>query len=121
MGKAILVAGLFILLDMVTGLVKAFKQKRFDSSIMREGLFNKSATIIIVGLSVLLDYGQTVLELGSHLPITIAVCTYISLMECGSIYENVCRINKSLATPKLRQFFNKLNDEDEDGDENNEK
>jgi len=47
-----LVTAGFIALDMLTGIVKAFKEKNFTSSVMREGLFHKCGSIITVVFAV---------------------------------------------------------------------
>lgn len=102
------VTGAFILLDMITGLVKAFKEKAYTSSIMREGLFHKAGSIMVVCFGWLVDYAQTFLDIGVTVPVTLAVCTYIVLMEIGSIIENVCVINPQILPDKLKQYFDKL-------------
>ena len=98
----------FILLDMVTGLVKAFKEKAYTSSVMREGLFHKCGSVLCVVFGVLIDYAQNFLELGVNVPVALSVCAYIVLMEIGSIIENVCVINPEIMPDKLKQYFTKL-------------
>lgn len=95
----------FIVLDFVTGMVKAVATQSFSSTKMREGLFHKSGLILVVILGVLVDYAQGYLDLGMTLPVAGAVCTYISLMEIASILENVCKINPDLMPDKLHQLF----------------
>ena len=100
----------FIALDMLTGIIKAFKDKAYTSSVMREGLYHKCGSIITIIFAVLVDYAQTLLDLGVNVPITIAVCTYIILMECGSIIENVGKITPDIVPEKMRQYFSKLSE-----------
>lgn len=100
----------FIVLDMITGLVKAFKEKGYCSSVMREGLFHKSGSILCVAFATLIDYAQTFLDLGVSVPVTIGICSYIVLMEAGSIIENVCAINPDIMPDKLKAYFKKLSD-----------
>lgn len=102
------VVGCFIVLDFITGIVKALKQKNFNSSVMREGLFHKSASILCVLLGVLVDYAQTLVDLGFSVPCATAICTYIILMEFASIAENLGQINPNLLPEKLREHFTKL-------------
>lgn len=104
-----LVVGCFIVLDFGTGLVKALKQKNYNSSVMREGLYHKCASIIWVVFGSLVDYAQTIIDLGVSIPLASAICTYIVLMECGSIMENLGAINPNLVPQKIRQYFTKLN------------
>lgn len=103
----LLTAG-FILLDMVTGIIRAFKEKEYTSSIMREGLFHKCGSILCVAFGVLVDYSQTVLDLGVSVPVALSICTYIILMEIGSIIENVCSINPEILPDKIKSYFSKL-------------
>lgn len=98
----------FIVLDMVTGLVKAFKEKSYTSSIMREGLFHKCGSVLCIVIAALVDYAQTFADLGVNVPIAIPVCVYIIMMEIGSIIENVCIINPEIMPEKLKSYFSKL-------------
>lgn len=107
-----LITGFFILFDMVTGLIKAFKEKKYTSSIMREGLFHKTASILCVVFGGVVDYAQTFIDIGVTIPITIPICVYIILMEVGSIIENICSINPEIMPKKLITYFSKLNGDD---------
>lgn len=102
------IVGTFIALDFVTGLIKAIKENDFDSSKMREGLFHKCGSVLCVTFGVLIDYAQTYLELGITAPVAVAICTYIVLMECGSIAENIGAINPELLPEKLKSHFSKI-------------
>lgn len=106
--------GGFILLDMVTGMIKAFKEKAFTSSVMREGLFHKCGSILTIVFGVLVDYAQKYVDLGVNLPIAISLCAYIILMECGSIAENVGKINPKLVPEKIKPYFSKLSERSDD-------
>lgn len=110
MKMAFLLTGGFILLDMVTGIINAFKNKRYTSTVMREGLFHKCGSVLCVVLGVLVDYAQTWLDLGVTIPLTTTICTYIVLMEVGSIVENICSINPDIMPDKLKQYFVKLSE-----------
>lgn len=108
-----LITALFILLDMITGLIKAFKEKAYTSSVMREGLFHKCGSVLCVCFGVLVDYAQSYLDLGVTIPVAIALCGYVVLMEIGSIIENVCKINPQIMPNKLKSYFIKLSKDDE--------
>lgn len=112
-----LVTAGFILLDMITGVIKAFKERAFTSSIMREGLFHKCGSVLLVVFGFLVDYAQTFIDLGVTIPIALTVCSYIIIMEIGSIIENVGKINPEIVPDKIKPFFTKLNDDK--GNENN--
>lgn len=102
------VTGAFILLDLVTGLIKAFKEKAYTSTIMREGLFHKCGSVICIVFGALVDYAQTFLDLGVTVPVALAICAYICLMEIGSIIENIGKINPEIVPDKIKSFFSKL-------------
>lgn len=99
----------FILLDMITGIIKAFKRKNFTSSIMREGLFHKSGSILCVVFGVIVDYAQTIIDIGVNIPMALTLSAYIILMEIGSIIENICEINPDIMPDKLKKYFSKIN------------
>lgn len=103
----LIVAG-FILLDMITGIIKAFKEKAYNSSVMREGLFHKCGSILCVVFGVLVDFAQGYFDLGVAIPVAVSICIYISIMEIGSIIENVSTINPEIMPDKLKQYFKKL-------------
>ena len=105
-----LIVGGFILLDLITGIIKAFKNKDYSSSVMREGLYHKIGSVIAVAFGTLVDYAQSYLDLGVAVPMTLSICTYICLMEIGSTIENVSEINPQLLPDKLKAYFKKLSD-----------
>ena len=85
-----LITGLFILLDMITGLIKAFKEKAYTSTIMREGLFHKCGSILCVAFGVLVDYTQTIVDIGVNVPVAVSVLPLVSrssLMSCCSRFR----------------------------------
>ena len=104
------ITGGFIVLDMVTGLIKAFKEKSYTSTVMREGLFHKCGSILTIVFGLLVDYAQSYVDLGVKIPVAIALCSYIILMECGSIIENVGKINPQIVPEKIKPYFSKLSE-----------
>jgi len=110
---AFLITGCFIILDMITGLIKAFKNRSYTSTVMREGLFHKCGSIICIVFSVLVDYAQNYLDLGVSVPVSVPVCVYICLMEAGSIIENVAEINPEIVPEKISKYFHKLTDKED--------
>ena len=103
-----LLTGSFILLDMISGIIKAFKKKRFTSRIMREGLFHKCGSILCIIFGYGVDKVQEYIDIGVSIPVASAICGYIILMEIGSIIENICIINPEIMSEKLKSFFDKL-------------
>lgn len=108
-----IIAGAFILLDLVTGLIKAFKEKKYTSTCMREGLYHKAGSLLIIGFGCLVDYAQKVIDIGVSMPISIPICTYVILMEIGSIIENLCLINPQILPDKVKGYFSKLSDKED--------
>ena len=106
-----LVTGGFIMLDMVTGIVKAFKEKSYTSSVMRDGLFHKCGSILCIIFGMMVDYAQTLIDIGASIPVAIPICGYIILMEIGSSVENICIINPEILPDKLKSYFKKLSSE----------
>ena len=103
-----LIVGLFMVLDIATGLIQAFKEKKYTSKVMREGLFHKCGSILCVLFSVLVNETQKFFDLSINLPIINAICSYIILMECGSIIENIGSINPQIVPEKIKGYFDKL-------------
>lgn len=98
----------FIALDFLSGMTKAFKEKNFSSSIMREGLYHKCGSVLWIIFGTLVDYAQLYIDLGITIPLATTICVYIVLMECGSITENLCAINPEIAPDKVKSYFAKL-------------
>ena len=107
------IAFAFIVLDFLTGLIKAFASSSFTSTKMREGLFHKVGLILCMILGFLVDYAQSYLDLGISVPVAAAVCVYICLMEITSIIENICKINPDILPDKLAALFGGLKAEND--------
>lgn len=79
----------FILADILSGLLKALYNKEFKSSMMRDGLFHKAGEILVLGLLYLVEIESAAIGLDSGLPLFKTGCGYVALMEIGSIIENL--------------------------------
>lgn len=66
---------------------------------------------MLLGFGVLVDYSQQYIDLGVNIPVSEAICTYIILMEVGSIIENLGAINPQIVPSKLKSYFLKLTDQ----------
>lgn len=98
----------FVLLDVVSGLAAAIKNKELSSSVMHEGLYNKlgEVMLLIVAMfvaSILEVYPFT--ELGIPPEVMYLVALYITLMELISILENICKLNPTLPIAKILAIF----------------
>lgn len=103
-----LITGLFVLLDFLTGLIKAFGTKTFSSTKMRTGLFHKIGVVLCVLLGVLIDYTQSYVDIGFVIPVAGTICAYIVIMEISSIIENIVQINPELQSWKISEFFESI-------------
>lgn len=103
----VFVVVVFIALDVVTGIAKAFATSGFDSSIMRQGFFHKLGEILAVALTLIADTGLPEIGVALDVQLSGMCCVYLVLMEIGSIVENIGAINPDLAGP-LNKIFVKL-------------
>lgn len=78
-----------ILLDIITGLIKAFYTKSFSSSVMRQGLFHKLGELLAMGILYGVQIAFPLIGVEAQLPLFPAGVGYCTLMELGSILENL--------------------------------
>ena len=95
----------FMVLDYLTGVGKALYTHTFASHIMRQGLFHKVALVCVMALGVLLDYAQTLVDIGVAAPVGIAACVYIITMEAFSSVENICAMNPEIMPDTILKLF----------------
>ena len=69
--------------DILTGFVNAWRRKEIDSSKLRDGIAHKFGEILIIIVSLFLQY-----SLGLPKEICTFITIYIIVMECISILEN---------------------------------
>ncbi len=101
----------FMLLDIVTGLIKAVKDKKVSSTVMRDGLFHKCGFVAVIVLAMLCEYSMSYIDIGFTVPLLLAVCGYIIVTELASILENVKVISPELANVDFLKIFGNGNDE----------
>ena len=87
--RFILVACIFIVFDIITGVLQALINGTFESRKMRRGGLHKIALLIVLAFGVALDYSQTLVDLGFEFPCLKAIAGYITLMEIMSSIENL--------------------------------
>ena len=78
-----------ILLDIITGLIKAVYTHTFQSRIMREGLFHKVGELIAGGVLYGAQIVLPMIGVETTLPLFPAGVGYCFIMELGSIIENL--------------------------------
>ena len=96
----IVIVLIFILFDVLTGLIKAIYKEGLNSTYLRQGLFHKLSEILALIGSYGLEFAINYIELGIDIPVLKCVSAYIALMELISIIENLCELN-----PKLKKLF----------------
>ncbi|MCQ2441715.1 MAG: phage holin family protein [Oscillospiraceae bacterium] len=95
----------FIVLDFLSGMLKATGLKQFSSTRMREGFFHKVALLLCMLLGYGVDFAQNYVDLGFNVPVSASICVYIVLMEVASILENLCSLNPELVPESVRGIF----------------
>ncbi len=100
---AILAPMLLIIVDVLTGLVIAWRNGDFKSSVMRAGLSKKFGELVYVLVGILTKFA-----LGTELILYFAV-GYICLMEISSLAENCDKLGVKMPQ-KLKE---KLNNKEE--------
>lgn len=102
---ALVVTGILILMDYVTGLAKAIHAKDISSEKLREGLWHKTAYVLVVLLAEIVEHAQNWIGLGFTVPLVIPACVYICVTEVASIIENIGQLNPDLSASGLLQLF----------------
>lgn len=110
--KIIIVVLVFILVDVIVGLIKALSQGKYKSALMREGLYHKLGEILAVGFGILCEELFPLAGITIGVPIITSICVYIILMETGSIVENLSALSPQLSNLLNRVFGGYKNEEE---------
>ena len=96
-----------IVIDYVSGAIKAILCKTFSSTRMREGLAHKGTYAVAIILCMIIEYLSGYLELGYVYAsgITALTCVWIAITEVGSILENLVEINPELKSNSFMKLF----------------
>lgn len=97
---AVAIPFIFIGLDILTGLIYAWRDKCFSSSKMRDGLAKKIGEIVIIVIGEVLSFGM-----GLPKYIMNGIIFYIALMEFMSIIENLDKLGVPMPR-KLHEVIN---------------
>lgn len=133
-GWLVVLWGICMALDYLTGTLAAIKNGEWSSATAREGLWHKAGMIMIVGVAALTDCALTlVLRSGiAEFPfthsvmLTVIVLCWYTLTELGSMLENAISLSPNNAPVWLKKFLrvaaSKINDAGEkiareDGDD----
>ena len=88
---------MFMLADIASGFLKAWRAHDIKSRALREGLFHKSAFIGVIALAQLTELAAAKIpQIELNLPITGGICAYIILTEIVSVLENLSDINPDI-------------------------
>lgn len=85
----IIVALIFIVLDILSGVLQSLINGTFESKKMRIGGLHKLLLIFVIGFGIALDFSQKLADLGFNFPCLTVICLYITAMEIMSIIENI--------------------------------
>ena len=101
----IIIALVFNVLDLITGIITAVKNKDIQSSKLRDGLFKKVGFILCYFVAWLIDTEGSLIGFHLGAPITPIIILYICTTELVSILENICKINPDILPKKLMELF----------------
>lgn len=102
---AIIITAILVLMDYISGIAKAIHAKDVSSERLREGLWHKTAYVLVILLAEIMQQAQAWMDLGVTIPIVVPACTYICITEIASIIENLGELNPELKGSKLLQLF----------------
>ena len=105
--RVMVIVLIFIVFDVVSGLLKAVKEKNLNSTKMREGLLSKIAEVVAVLLGMASNIVLPMLGIDIGVDFAILIGTYIVIMEVCSVIENIGAINEQLGAV-LGKVFEKL-------------
>lgn len=101
----LLITLILIILDLLSGFLAAIHQKNVNSTKLRDGLWHKSGFIGLIVLAYIVEYAAQKADLGFDVPTVLAVCIYIIVTECVSIFENLCILNPKIVNSPLGSIF----------------
>ena len=99
-----------IFLDVVSGLLVAFAEKKLNSTISRAGAARKVATLLVVAVAGAFDpIFPNMIFAGLNLNLTGAVCLILMATEGISVLENVSILGVNIPKP-LKDALEKVRD-----------
>lgn len=97
-----------VLLDIVSGVVKAYVTGTLSSKEMRDGLMHKSAYFALIALFACVEVFQQHFEVLPDVPTTLCISIYICTTEFFSVLENIVVINPDIKKwPVMEQLFDR--------------
>ena len=104
----------FMMVDVLTGVLKALKNKELSSTKASEGMYKKASFILFVGFGYLSDFAMDYVDMGFKFPAAVTISPLIILTEAISVLENLGSINPDLvkmAAPFLSALNTKKDSE----------
>lgn len=98
----------FMVIDVLTGVLKAVKNKELNSTKAREGIYKKASFILFIAFGYLADYAMGYVNIGFNLPAAATICTLIIVTEAISVLENLGQINPDMVK-LVAPFLSALN------------
>lgn len=98
----------FMAIDVLTGVLKAVKNKELNSTKAREGIYKKASFILFIAFGYLADYAMDYVNIGFNLPAAATICTLIIVTEAISVLENLGQINPDMVK-LVAPFLSALN------------
>lgn len=97
----------FIALDIISGYAAALKAGTVSSSVMREGLFKKAGSIMLIVGAVIIEHMGTYIGIAESITsaVVYGVGTMLVAMELTSFGENICKINPDIPIAKVFALF----------------
>lgn len=101
----------FMFIDVLTGVLKAVKNKELNSTKAREGIYKKASFILFIAFGYLADYALQYVNMGFNFPAAATICTLVIVTEAISILENLGKINPELVK-LVAPFLSALNNKE---------
>lgn len=101
--KLLICVFLFMVMDIIVGVIKALSISTFKSVKMREGLYHKLGEMLAVIFGGMCELAFPIIGIDIKIPIVTSICIYIVVMETGSIVENLAEIS-----PNLKKVLSKV-------------
>lgn len=94
-------------LDLVSGYAAAMHNGEVNSTVMRDGLWNKLSEVLAIVLGKATEFAITVFgadEVGitTTVPVCNAVCVFITVYELVSVIENIGKMNPAIGSALVR-------------------
>lgn len=105
----------FMAIDVITGVLKAVKNKELSSTKAREGIYKKASFLVFIAFGYLADYAMAYVDMGFSFPAAATICTLVIVTEAISILENLGKINPEMVK-LVAPFLSALNKKEGDSE-----